>query len=334
MTKADAINKVINIALDEVGYLEKKTNSQLDSKTSNAGSANFTKYWRDIKPSYQRQPWCACFVTWCFVQAFGVEIAKKLLKHYPYVYCPTMASLFTLNTNPKAGDIVIFKRNGTFVHTGIVTSVNGDYFTTVEGNTSGGNSIVANGGGVFKKGYYNSRLPGTKFCTPDWTIVGGQPGTEHWAKEFLDKLKTVKVITDESFWMNYDSPLSKAHTIALLDKATGGLWTSPEANASIHWAQPNLISLCGKKIITDYESWLSTIDANISKALLLALVDNATGGMKKSYQNRNTDHWGRNHLDSLCEKGIITNPSEWTNFDREVSRGQTMALVCKALYKS
>ena len=166
-----AIDKLIQIANAEVGYLEKSSNSQLDSKTANAGIANYTKYWRDIKPEYQGQPWCACFVTWCFVNAFGKNNAQKLLKHYPYVYCPTMANLFTLNANPKVGDIVIFKHNGTFTHTGIVTSVNGDYFTTIEGNTNGGSTIIANGGGVCRKSYYNSNLPGTKFCTPDYSIV-------------------------------------------------------------------------------------------------------------------------------------------------------------------
>ena len=166
-----AIDKLIQIANAEVGYLEKSSNSQLDSKTANAGTANYTKYWRDIKPEYQGQPWCACFVTWCFVNAFGKNNAQKLLKHYPYVYCPTMASLFTLNANPTVGDIVIFKHNGTFTHTGIVTGVNGDYFTTIEGNTNGGSTIIANGGGVCRKSYYNSNLPGTKFCTPDWSIV-------------------------------------------------------------------------------------------------------------------------------------------------------------------
>lgn len=165
------IEKVIQIATNEIGYLEKKSNVNLDGKTGNAGSSNYTKYWRDIKPDYQGQPWCACFVTWCFVQAFGKDNAKKLLKHYPYVYCPTMTGLFSLNSNPKVGDIVIFKRNGEFVHTGIVVSVNGDKFETIEGNTSGGSSIVANGGGVFKKSYYNSNLPGTKFCTPNYEIM-------------------------------------------------------------------------------------------------------------------------------------------------------------------
>nr|UWG80432.1 MAG: protein of unknown function DUF2272 [Bacteriophage sp.] len=176
-TGMNAIDKLIQIAKNEIGYLEKASNSQLDSKTANAGENNYTKYWRDVKPSYQGQPWCAGFVSWCFMKAFGQEKAKELLKHWPYVYCPTMADLFTLNSNPKVGDIVIFYRNGVFAHTGIVIKVSGDQFWTVEGNTSGGSTIIANGGGVCQKSYYNSNLPGTKFCTPNYSLVKNTAST-------------------------------------------------------------------------------------------------------------------------------------------------------------
>lgn len=165
------VEKVILIAKNEIGYLEKKSNSQLDDKTANAGSGNYTKYWRDVKPDYQGQPWCAAFVSWCFMKAFGLKNAEKLLKHWPYVYCPTLGSLFTRNANPKVGDIVIFYRNGTFTHTGLVTAVVGDRFYTIEGNTSGASGIIANGGGVCAKSYLNSQMPGTKFCTPSYSIV-------------------------------------------------------------------------------------------------------------------------------------------------------------------
>ena len=171
MANDKAINALIKIAEGEMGYLEKKSNSQLDSKTANAGSGNYTKYWRDVYPSYQAQPWCAAFVSWCFAKAFGLETAKKLLKHWPYTYCPTLGDLFTQNANPKVGDIVIFYRGGEFAHTGIVTAVSGDRFETIEGNTSGSSGIVDNGGGVCRKSYYNSNLPGTKFCTPDYSLV-------------------------------------------------------------------------------------------------------------------------------------------------------------------
>lgn len=171
-TEKDVINKVMSVARKEVGYLEKKSNSALDSKTANAGTANYTKYWRDIKPEWQGQPWCAVFVAWVLMKSFGLAMAKKLLKHWPYTYCPNMKDYFGLNANPKVGDIVIFWRGGEFAHTGIVTKVQGDRFWTIEGNTSGASGIIPNGGGVCEKSYYNSQLPGTKFCTLDWSLVG------------------------------------------------------------------------------------------------------------------------------------------------------------------
>ena len=171
VTSTDAINAMIATATAEIGYLEKASNSQLESKTANAGNGNYTKYWRDVYPQFNGLAWCACFVTWVFMKTFGKEVATKLLKHYPYTYCPTLGDLFTKYSNPQVGDIVIFWRNGEFAHTGIVIEVNGDLFTTIEGNTSDGSTIISNGGAVCKKSYYNSNLPGTKFCRPDYSIV-------------------------------------------------------------------------------------------------------------------------------------------------------------------
>ena len=64
---ADAIKKVIQIAEQEIGYLEKASNKDLYSKTGNPGSANVVKYWDEVYPQYQGQPWCACFVSWCMM---------------------------------------------------------------------------------------------------------------------------------------------------------------------------------------------------------------------------------------------------------------------------
>ena len=164
----DAKNRVISIASEEIGYLEKRSNSQLDDKTANAGSNNFTKYWRDVKPEWNGQAWCAVFVSWVLMRAFDKATATKLLKHWPYVYCPDLGNRFIQYANPEVGDIVIFYRGGRFAHTGIVTSVVGDRFETIEGNTSGASGVVANGGGVCAKSYFNSKLPGTKFCRVDW----------------------------------------------------------------------------------------------------------------------------------------------------------------------
>ena len=203
-----AIERVIDIAKKEVGYLEKASNAFLWEKTGNAGSGNYTKYWAEIKPDFQGQPWCACFVTWVFVQAFGKEKTEKLLKHYPYVYVPTLANLFTRYANPKVGDIVCFYRNGAFCHTGIVTMAGGDYFETIEGNTSGGSSIIANGGGVCQKSYFNSELPGTKFIRPNYAEVDMSRFKDtkgHYAEKEIDELCDMGIINgrgDGSFAPN------------------------------------------------------------------------------------------------------------------------------------
>lgn len=192
------IEKVILIAKNEEGYLEKKSNNQLDNKTANAGSANYTKYWRDIKPDYQGQPWCAAFISWCFMKAFGLDNAKKLLKHWPYVYCPTLGKLFTRNANPKIGDVVIFYHNGMFTHTGLVTAVIGDRFYTIEGNTSGASGIITNGGGVCAKSYLNSQMPGTKFCTPDYSIVSNAVNKP----SDINKIPSNTIQTGEKYMFN------------------------------------------------------------------------------------------------------------------------------------
>lgn len=232
---SEAIDKVIQIATDEIGYLEKATMSDLDSKTGNAGYNNYTKYWRDINPDYQGQPWCACFVTWIFEKAFGKENAKKLLKHYPYVYCPTMSGLFTLNANPKVGDIVIFKYSGEFAHTGIVIKVDGDYFATIEGNTSSGGKIIPNGGGVYKKGYYNSNLPGTKFCRPDYSIVEKEDNPVEQNKQISTHLRDWQAAYNATYYTHIlvdgeDGP----QTQAALSKA---LVKVGSKNALVGWVQ-------------------------------------------------------------------------------------------------
>ena len=162
---------VIKIALAEVGYLEKKSNKNLDSKTANAGSANYTKYGRDMHklyPSVMDFPaaWCDCFVDWCFQKAFGVSNAKGLLGGNFNDYTPASAQLYknkkAWGNTPKIGAQIFFKNSTRICHTGLVYDVDDKYVYTVEGNTSGASGVVANGGGVCKKKYArnNSRIAG------------------------------------------------------------------------------------------------------------------------------------------------------------------------------
>ena len=157
---ANYVSTVLKIAEAEIGYLEKASNANLDDKTANAGSANYTKYGRDmckITSVYgTHAAWCDCFIDWCFVQAFGQVEAEKLLGGFSG-YTPTSAGYFKNKkqwySSPKVGDIIFFKNSTRICHTGIVIKVSGDTVYTIEGNTSSGPEVVPNGGAVCAKSY-------------------------------------------------------------------------------------------------------------------------------------------------------------------------------------
>lgn len=170
------ISKVISVARGEKGYLEKASNSNLDSKTANAGSNNFTKYWRDMANlglgNYQGQYWCACFIAWCFYVAYGLKAMQQLLLHSFFINCATMANLASragrLSSIPQVGAVALFKSSSKgYYHTELVVGVTGSQFTTVGGNTSGGSSVIANGGGVAEK-VYNRNSINAMFFMPDY----------------------------------------------------------------------------------------------------------------------------------------------------------------------
>ena len=95
---------------------------------------------------------------------------KQLLRHYPFVYCPTLAGC-TTNHTPHVGDVVLFYSGGSYCHTGWVYAVDSSRFYTIEGNTSGGSSIIANGGMVCKKQYNTSSYTASKFFRPDYSSL-------------------------------------------------------------------------------------------------------------------------------------------------------------------
>lgn len=162
------VNKLIEIALNEVGYLEKKDNNNLDDKKVNAGTNNYTKYARDldnVKDFYngrkQSYSWCDVFVDWCFVKTFGVERAQELLCQpdnstgagvgFSKSFYQKKNQYYS--KNPKIGDQIFFKKSNKLCHTGIVYKVDSVRVYTVEGNTSDTDGLVSNGGCVNKKSY-------------------------------------------------------------------------------------------------------------------------------------------------------------------------------------
>ena len=204
------MSKVITIALAEEGYLEKATNAQLDSKTANAGSNNWTKYARDLdainfyngkKNGYA---WCDMFVDWCFVQAYGEELALKMTyqtKGGVGAGCTGSANYYKTNgafdKTPKVGDQIFFTNDGgkSMYHTGLVINVDATRVYTIEGNTSSAAGVVENGGCVRCKSYARNYSYIGGYGHPNYSLVKEDPD--------MDEATLRKIIKEEIDAANY-----------------------------------------------------------------------------------------------------------------------------------
>ena len=166
--KVNLWDKTKKLLDDQVGYMEKRSNANLDSKTGNAGYGNYTKYSRDVNNwglmGCQGQPWCATYQFWICVKIFGKKKALEIMGNGFYNCNSVKAhsrSKGTWHSTPKPGALVIF-RNG--AHIGRVIRISGNTIYTNEGNTSSGglNHVEANGGCVAEKSYTigNSQIDG------------------------------------------------------------------------------------------------------------------------------------------------------------------------------
>lgn len=134
---------VVNIARQEIGFQEGKNN---DTK--------FGKWY-----GLNNQPWCAMFVSWCFVQAeLGAKIAASTKKGF--ASCDAGLKWFAKKNKlvpigqAEAGDIAFFQFDNDAEpdHVGIVVKNNGKYLWCIEGNTSADKKgSQANGDGVYQK---------------------------------------------------------------------------------------------------------------------------------------------------------------------------------------
>lgn len=187
--------QLVKIAEAEIGYHEKASNSNLDSKTANSGNKNFTKYGRDLfnagffNGNKNGFDWCAQFPTWCVWKLTGENKNKT-----EYILCVggdlSAGCGFALkyykaagrfDKTPKVGDQIFFKYNlndtsYTADHTGIVVRVTDKLIETIEGNS---------GNEVKRKAYQRT----------DKTIVGyGHPRYDAEPKKTVIKeVKTVQI---------------------------------------------------------------------------------------------------------------------------------------------
>jgi GH25 family lysozyme M1 (1,4-beta-N-acetylmuramidase) len=274
------MQRVLNIAINEVGYLEKSRSAYLKNKdiiyekTAGAGQDNYTKYGKemhDILPSVMDFPayWCDAFVDWCFYKAYGTK-AKDVIcgnfDDYTVNSCGYYDKAKRLGTTPQKGAQVFFTKNGKpngCHHTGIVYEVDDNYFYTIEGNTSSGSAVVANGGCVAKKKYLISNYKGkVLFGYPRYDLVAQTQvrsqvlkSIDEVAREVIDgKWGTgadrKKRLTDAGY--NYSEVQARVNQILKGDK--------PKINSNLP-----IIDLSHHNIVTDWSKVAKAVGGVILK---------------------------------------------------------------------
>lgn len=200
-------NRVTEVALAEVGYLEKASADMLDSKTANAGRGNYTKYSRDLaQVGYfngrkQGVAWCAVFVAWCFFQAYGKDAALELLNQpkraadnagagcrYAMNYFKAKGRFYS--REPESGDVIFFYSadRKSIAHAGLVYKVDESRVYTVEGNTSVAQGVADNGGGVWKKSYPLGYERIVGYGRPEYSAQAAGDETEMYTVQKGDSL--------------------------------------------------------------------------------------------------------------------------------------------------
>jgi hypothetical protein len=133
--------QTLALARAEIGYVE--------GGGPHGNDGNITKYWADLAPGFQGQPWCAAFYQWLLVKA-GVPLVSRSF------YVPSIEAdykragrLFPVDQG-QPGDQLIYAIGAG--HTGILVSIDhvAKTVTAIEGNTSSGTAgSQDNGGGVY-----------------------------------------------------------------------------------------------------------------------------------------------------------------------------------------
>ena len=173
-----AIDKIISLAKSEIGYHEKASNANLDNKTANSGSANYTKYARDLDAltNFYNGPkngfaWCDIWYDWLFYKTFGAAMAMRMLyqpERSAGAGCTYSLGYYKANnrfySTPQVGDQIFFGTVSNSTHTGLVIEIKNGRVYTIEGNTSDG---------VYERNYILGASNIAGYGRPNWDLVGG-----------------------------------------------------------------------------------------------------------------------------------------------------------------
>lgn len=184
MTVEQAINEILELAKSQIGYKE-------HGKNGNKYAHDFDTIWTDwFNGKKDYNDWCAIFVAWLFVKRFEEKIASKMLNHssqygklsavVQYLYRCLM-EVNRVGKDPHPGDIIFYHNDkyeglAQLCHVGIVWKVEGDYVTTIEGNSGKDSTEVATR--TINKNYDTKSWGIYGFGYPDYSPAADEPGPD------------------------------------------------------------------------------------------------------------------------------------------------------------
>ena len=166
----DGVTDLLAVAISQLGYIEGKNQDGFYGSQEGGGYGNYTEFCYNMgSVGGYAYAWCAAFVSWSLLQSrctdqntqsawcrnhsgdknyiwreVGCYRWYNQLKSVGYGYADDGKYI------PKSGDLIFFESSE---HIGIVRySKNGRVYT-IEGNTSSGEGVASEGGGVYCKNY-------------------------------------------------------------------------------------------------------------------------------------------------------------------------------------
>ena len=188
---------LITRCMGDVGYIEKASNHDLDSKTGNRGTANYTKFSRDVNAAdlmgCQGQAWCGTCQFAEELYEFGKEQALlnwgMTSKTYVGYNCFATYNAFKargkVGMTPQVGALVIFS----YSHMGRVLSIYAEkgvkYYDCFEGNTLPDTESRNGGQCAIKRRRYDDLSVVKGYCYIDYAdmIEDKEPNKSGWVQE-------------------------------------------------------------------------------------------------------------------------------------------------------
>ena len=166
----DGVTDLLAVAISQLGYIEGKNQDGFYGSQEGGGYGNYTEFCYNMgSVGGYAYAWCASYVSWALLQArctdqntqgawcrnhsgdknyiwreVGCYKWYNQLKSCGYGYADNGSY------TPKSGDLIFFESSE---HIGIVRYAKNGRVYTIEGNTTSGEGVASEGGGVYCKNY-------------------------------------------------------------------------------------------------------------------------------------------------------------------------------------